>query len=237
MKVLYVTNLPAPYKIKFFLLLAKKVELTVAYERRKAENRDAKWICGLQDRTFEEIYLDGIKTGADTSCSLAVVKLIQNRKFDLIIMNGFSSMTSMLTITYMQLHKITYWIACDGMLPNDNSRLREWIKKYLISNAGYYLSPNEITSEVLRRYGAKEEQIYMYPFSSISETEFATESYDKKIYKRKIGCDGKKIILYVGQFIYRKGIDVLMKAYEQIRNDENHLILIGGGGALRYQLI
>ena len=43
-KVLYMTNLPVPYKIQFFEELGKRVDLTVAFERRSAENRDSKWL-------------------------------------------------------------------------------------------------------------------------------------------------------------------------------------------------
>lgn len=37
-KVLYVTNLPAPYKVTFFNLLSREVELTVVYKREKASD-------------------------------------------------------------------------------------------------------------------------------------------------------------------------------------------------------
>jgi hypothetical protein len=58
-KVLYVTNLPAPYRIDYFTLLAQRVELTVLYERKSASNRDDKWVSQTQKRPFREIYLDG----------------------------------------------------------------------------------------------------------------------------------------------------------------------------------
>lgn len=45
-KVLYVTNLPTPYKVAFFNLLSREIKLTVVYEREKASDRDAKWKFG-----------------------------------------------------------------------------------------------------------------------------------------------------------------------------------------------
>ena len=39
-RILYITNLPAPYKIDFFQELCKYEDLTVIYERSKAENRN-----------------------------------------------------------------------------------------------------------------------------------------------------------------------------------------------------
>lgn len=227
-KVLYITNLPAPYKIKFFSLLSQKVELTVAYERKKAINRDEKWISDMQEKSFKEIYLNGLKVGNDTSCSMETIKLVGNHKFDTVVMNGISSPTAIVTITYMRIKKIKYGIMCDGMLPNKGNLIKNYLKHFLISGASYWLSSNEITTEVLKSYGAKMENIYEYPFSSVSEKEIMTEKYDKEEYKAKIGCAGKKVILYVGQFIYRKGLDVLIKAYEQLNSKNNHLIILGG---------
>lgn len=57
-KVLYVTNLPAPYKVNFFNILSREVELTVVYEREKASNRDSKWKSDSKYK-YEEIYLHG----------------------------------------------------------------------------------------------------------------------------------------------------------------------------------
>ena len=43
MNVLYLTNLPAPYRVDFFNELGKEVNLTVLYERQTAGDRDARW--------------------------------------------------------------------------------------------------------------------------------------------------------------------------------------------------
>ena len=42
MKVLFLTNIPSPYRVDFFNELGKYCELTVLYERKKADNRE--WI-------------------------------------------------------------------------------------------------------------------------------------------------------------------------------------------------
>ena len=61
-KILYVTNLPAPYKVLFFNLLSENVDLTVVYEREKASNRDDKWKADIQ-KNYKEIYLKGKNVG------------------------------------------------------------------------------------------------------------------------------------------------------------------------------
>ena len=45
-RVLYLTNIEVPYRVRFFNELEKHCDLTVMYERRKSANRDNKWASG-----------------------------------------------------------------------------------------------------------------------------------------------------------------------------------------------
>lgn len=232
MNILFITNLPAPYKISFFEEISKTVDLTVAYERKKASNRDDKWKSNIKNKRFEEIYLNSKEIGEESSISFEIIKLLSRRRFDTVILNGFSSPTDIMAIIYMKLHKIKFGIMCDGMLHGNCSGLKKFIKKSLISSADYYLSSNNITSEVLQSLGAKVSDIYQYPFSSVLDNDIIDWPVDKEFYKEQIGCQGKKVILFVGQFIERKGLDILVKAFRKITtltdNQKYHLVLVGG---------
>ena len=46
MKVLFVFNHPAPYKVKYFNKLAKHVDLTVIFERKAAKDRNPRFYAG-----------------------------------------------------------------------------------------------------------------------------------------------------------------------------------------------
>ena len=56
-----------------------------------------------------------------------------------------------------------------------------------------------------------------------------TELYNKEKFKKKIGCRAGKMILYVGQLIERKGIDILMEAYTKCNIPDTQLYIVGGG--------
>ena len=47
MKVLFLTNIPSPYRVDFFNQLGKYCELTVLYELGYATNRDKNWTSGV----------------------------------------------------------------------------------------------------------------------------------------------------------------------------------------------
>lgn len=226
MDILYVTNLPAPYKITFLENLAQKINLTVIYERKTATNRNEKWRINSTN-CYEEIFLDGINVGNEATFSLKIIKFIKKNKYDIVLMNGYSSPTAIIAILYMKLNKIKYAIVCDGMLPTQDSKFKFWIKKNLISKAFFWLSTGEITTKQLIKYGANREHIFKYPFSSVLAEELVREYPNKKHYRKKIGSKEDFIILYVGQFIDRKGIDILFKAVKTLANNVQ-LIMVGG---------
>lgn len=225
-KVLYVTNLPAPYKITFFNLLGKDVELTVIYEREKASNRDDKWKSDIK-RNFKEKYLKGKNIGSEASISTEIIAILKRNHYDIVMMNGYSSPTAIIAILYMRMVHIKYSIVCDGMLPTNDCFIKRHLKSFLIKGAAFYLSSGKITDEQLKKYGAQQNEIYRYPFSSISEKDLSNEFINKEIFKRKIGCTSKIMLLYVGQFIERKGIDILFKSIKSLEGDFQ-LYMVGG---------
>ena len=191
-RVLYVTNLPAPYKIDYFECMSRSLELTVIYERKLASNRDQKWKNDVE-RSFSEIYLDGFELGNESSLSVGVLNYL-NKKYDLIILNGYSSPTMIIAIEFMRIRGIKFVISCDGMLPAHESRLKYYYKKHLIQSAAYYLSSGDITSRCLVDYGVNVEHIFRYPFSSVKNNEVLNTNVNKEEYKKKLGFLSEKII-------------------------------------------
>ncbi|WP_164130673.1 glycosyltransferase family 4 protein [Sharpea azabuensis] len=225
-RILYITNLPAPYKIDFFQELCKYEDLTVIYERSKAENRNEMWYKKTTN-SFHEIYLNGIKIGEENSFDTRICSYLRALKYDFVIVNGYSSFTEMIAILYMKIHKIKFAIMCDGILVKNNSFIKRKVKRLLISSARFWLSSGSLTDQALLECGACKDRIYHYPFTSIKKSELCTKHYNNAAYKLKIKCHSKYMILYVGQMIYRKGIDVLIRAIDYIDLDIQ-LYLVGG---------
>ena len=45
MKILFLTNIPSPYRVDFFNELGKLAELTVLFETAASDERDSSWNC------------------------------------------------------------------------------------------------------------------------------------------------------------------------------------------------
>ncbi len=232
-KVLYITNLPAPYRIAFFEQLCRsgEVDLTVLYERHAAASRNQKWKDETSARCFREIFLPAVKIGDEASLSLKVLPFL-SRKYDVILLGGYSSPTMMLAIAWMRLRRIKFGIVCDGILPKEDSKQKKALKTFLVSSASFWLSSGRVTSAQLLKYGAVEERIYEYPFSSVREAEIVdpmdVTPERKRAYKDLIGCGEEKMILYVGRLIPEKGVDVLLDAFKRLNAPNTRLLIVGG---------
>ena len=73
MRILWITNIPSPYRVDFFNELGKSVDLTVLFERANASDRDSAW----QDCKFENftgIIMRGLSYASDSAFCPGVIR-------------------------------------------------------------------------------------------------------------------------------------------------------------------
>ena len=235
MKVLFTTNIPSPYRIDFFNELSRYCDLTVAIERKKADDRKEEWT-KFKNIQFNIIEMNGINVGKDTAFCPQIIKIVKNNDFDIIVVGGYSTPTGMLLIQYLRRHKISFILNCDGGMKKDIERkLIYRMKKYFISSATYWLSSGKITNEYLEHYGANKKYIYNYPFTSIRNSNIIKPILEdeKNKLKNTIGIKSKYVVITVGSFIHRKGFDILIRAAQYIKVDVE-VIIIGDKPSKEY---
>lgn len=232
MKVLYIYCMPAPYRVDFFNELGKYCDLTVLFERKTARNREQKWLAS-EFYNFRAIFLRGLMVGDESSFSPEVVFYI-NRGYDVIVTGGYSSPTYMIAMTYMRAKKIPFFLNADGGFIKEDSWWLGKLKHFLVTCPKGYLSTGSRTSQYLMHYGAKEENIYVFPFTSVKKEDIYSPGIEeKKAVKQKLGISAEKILISVGQFIPRKGFDLLIRAAKMI-NSEYGVYIIGGCAGEEY---
>lgn len=229
MKVLFLTNGPAPYRVDFFNEIGKLCDLTVIFERQEASNRE--WIFNInQVNKFKAVFLKGFKTSADTAFCISVKQYLKKNVYDAIIVGGYSTPTGLFAIKYLRYKKIPFILNADGGFIRNENKLKYLIKKHFIKRAKYYLSSGKITNQFFEYYGVSSHEIYEYPFSSLHESDILDKSLsysEKTDLKKELNINEDKTILAVGQFIYRKGFDVLLEACNKL-SKEYGIYIVGG---------
>ena len=232
MNVLWLTNIPSPYRVDFFNLLGEKCHLTVLFEKEKASDRNKNWAAaGL--KSFKGVILNGVSTGADNAFCPSVAKWLHKNEYDIIVITNYSTPTGILAIQILKCRRIPFVIEVDGGFAKNGRGTKEKIKKYLLGSAEYWLSSGKITTEYLTSYGAQNDRVFWYPFTSLRQSEIAGDICDineKEQLRRELSIRGERVVITVGQFIHRKGFDVLIKAWADM--DSRYTLLIIGGGEL-----
>lgn len=229
MKILFLTNAPSPYRVDFFNELGKLVDLTVLYESPILYTRNPNWF-NYEAKTFKAIYLKKIKICSRFIVCTDIIKKIKSQNFDAIIIGGYSTLTGMIAIEYLRINNIPFALNCDGGMIKEEDKCKYMLKKHFISSAAAWLSPANITDEYLYHYGAKRSKIYRYPFTSLKLKDIRFDivnDEEKKVIRKQLHMKETKIIVSVGQFIYRKGFDVLLKAAVNMNTDVG-IYIIGG---------
>ena len=72
MKVLYITNIPSPYKVDYYNELGKYCELTALFEAETSTERSEEWK-KYRFETFKGIILKGKRVSVDTADRKSVV--------------------------------------------------------------------------------------------------------------------------------------------------------------------
>jgi len=122
MQVLWIFNHPAPYKIDFFNELGKLCDLTVIFERPSEGDRNPSFYCE-KSQNFKEVILHSVKIGQHNNFTLKVKSIIKHSKADIIVMNGYSTFSEMIGVSYLHHHKRPYVFAINGGIakPSESS--------------------------------------------------------------------------------------------------------------------
>jgi hypothetical protein len=132
-EVLWITNVPSPYRVAFFNLLGKKCyKLTVLFEKNANSTRDSTWRTFNVDN-FNAVFLKGISVSNNIAISFDVIKhLIRFSKKGTIIVHNPATPTGIIATSYMKLFNIKYSIESDGGLPKSGLGFKEKLKKIRI---------------------------------------------------------------------------------------------------------
>lgn len=229
MKILFISNIPSPYRIDFFNEVGKHVELTVVFEAKSANGIKFNWNID-QIENFEAIFLNETNPINEKKIDFSILKYIKRNKYDYIFVTNYAYLTEMFALLLLKVKKIPYIMEIDGGILKNESFFKRTLKKFLIRGAQLYVSPSAETDNFLKNYGIVSEKISRYHFSSIYEQDILSNVLtieEKEFIKQKNNIQGKKIILGVGQFIPRKGFEDLIKISNKF-DPEVSIYLIGG---------
>lgn len=229
MKILYMVNVPSPYMVNYFNELGKYCELTVLFDKATSTERDDSWK-EYNFKNFKGIILKGVSTDVDAAFCPSVIKYLKKDVYDYIFISNMATPTGIIAIEYLRWKKIDYFLESEGGFAKDGKGFKEKIKKHIMSGAKLYFSTTPVGDEYFLMYGATKDKLVKYPFTSIYEKDILKKVpsvEEKKEFRNELSIKEEKVIITVGQFIPRKGFDILLKACEKLSKNIG-VYLVGG---------
>lgn len=227
MKILYFTNIPAPYRVECFNLIKKNNQVDILFDVTQEKTRNKNW---FKDNNYEFNFKNLRKFAPIT-----LFKEIKKNSYDIIVIGTYASINGAILNLMLKIMKKPFIINADGgFIPEKESIFSAFLKKFFLSKASYYISTGKETNKYLVHYGAKEENIFIYPFSSVLDSDVLSKplSYtEKKKLRVKSGYNYKRLFVSVGSFIDRKGYDITIEAIGLNKNmfKDAGFLIIGGG--------
>ena len=237
MRILWITNIPSPYRVDFFNELGKSIDLTVLFERESASDRDSAW----QDYKFENftgVIMRGLSYGSDSAFCPGVIRELMQRRYDLVVVTDFSSPTGIAAIAYLKATRRPYFLESDGGFPGP-AGLKAKVKRAIIEGASGYFSTSDVHDDYYLAYGARRDRLIRYSFTSVGSEQVLSSPptpRQKADAKNALGFHGQHLVLFVGQFIQRKGIDVLLKAGAGLSGSAD-ICIVGGDPTEEYETL
>lgn len=228
-RVLFLCNIPAPYRIDFFNELGKCCALTVVFEARRAAGIRFNWNEDTA-KHFTAIFLSDGEID-ETHVDRRIFSQIPRGRYDRIVATSYGYYTETAALVSLRLRGIPYDIEIDGgVVRAGENPFKRALKRFLISGATRLFSTGSVADALFLHYGAQERRIVRYPFTSLHARDVLTAvptQEARRAAKDALGITSERLVLSIGQFIYRKGYDVLLRGCNQL--DASASVAIIGG--------
>lgn len=231
MKIFWLFNHPAPYKVNLFNFLGQKADLEVYFERGNEKGRNALFY-SQKAISFEARMCKSISFGKMDNISSDPIQALKANRYDVIILNGWRTLTEQKTINFCKKAGLPYiFMINGGIIRSHELPVFKHYKTHFIKGAKAYLAPDENSANYLTYYGAGKDKIVLYPYSSIFKDELIDAPLSpsqKQELRGKLGLQGKKVYISAGQFIPRKNFVELIRLWKK-RPKEDSLYILGEG--------
>jgi glycosyltransferase involved in cell wall biosynthesis len=228
LKITLVTNIPAPYRIPVFNILAEKYgkNFTVIYCAKTAPNRN--W--DLPEMEYNHLFLNQTKTPGYIHNNINIFKHFKKIKPDIIISTGFNP-TFLYAFLWSLFCKKKHIPMTDGTAYSES--FLTWkhraIRKFVYKNSAVYIGASKGSFELYKSYNIEAHKIFKSCLC-IDNEKFA-QAY-KPPNQRNYD------IMFSGQFKERKNPFFFADVAKTLKKRKHNLkVLIIGAGPLQNALL
>ena len=235
LKILAFNTVRAPYRVDLYNQLGFYFDLTVFFEQRHDSSRSKEWY----SNDFRNFRMKHAKKWEKSLRwpKLDVISALGTCQYDIVYMSEWSTITSLMLMFACLCRRIPYILSIDGHNNNKQSNfVKDTIKKFFAQRAAAIIGTGKTTTTYAKSLGVPGEKIYSIGFTTLFEREILSSPVtdeEKNEIKNNIGLDVElHYVLYAGQLVVRKGVDLLLRAWSQCKSPNSwswRLLIVGDG--------
>lgn len=235
MKLLFFHNTAPEYRIPFFLKLSKKIDVKFIFTMMDTNKK-------VYDNEIDYEKLDDINykiIGKSLNRYIQIFNSIRKSECDVIIIPPLDSLLEYLDgllifiLGKIKRKKIAYfwekWEAPSDKIPfkkHLKNSIQKNVCKIIINNIDRCIASGSKSKEYFKSLGISEKKITIIPDCSLAEKRKNTYNLRERYSIEK----NKKILLYYGRIVERKGLDKLIEAYGMLKKNIDLCLLVAGDG-------
>lgn len=234
-KVLWVTNLAAPYRRPVWRSLSARYELTVGLlesnsglERDHGANRGTDWLHNPEEGiSFTELRTWKFTRGESRFYILKSLPALH--LYDLIVFGGWESPAYWLLLIasiFVGIARVGFYESHDGTMSHKTG-VSAWVRSRFFRCMDRVVVPGNAAAKATIGFGVAEEKI-VQGFNAVDVIAFHEASIKLHESESKPSTQGHRY-LFVGQLIERKRVDAIIDAFTSIAGTQDELTIVGTG--------
>ncbi|MBD1541860.1 glycosyltransferase family 4 protein [Arthrobacter sp. IA7] len=238
LRVLWLTNLAAPYRVPVWEWLAGQHDLHVgllesnkSLLRDRKSNRGRDWIHGeARGVAYHEVPTVKWRRGEAKYYFLAGIRPITSlKKYDAVVFGGWESPAYWVLLVFARLFNIkciAFYESTQETMQFQNGPVA-WIRSKFFRSMHALVTPGSAATAALISIGVSRSKVHE-GFNAVH-----VDSFRRAALAASAKADAAPIcghrFLYVGQLIYRKRVDAIIDAFMDVAQSEDSLTIIGAG--------
>ncbi len=234
MKVAFVTNICAHYRVKTFETLARVY--TVVYLFYSA-GEESYWLQnhGLRAGNFRHRYLPGVQLSRHVRVTPSLVTELWKGDYDVFVkcINGRFALPATYLMARLRRKPFVLWTGIWMTLQTRFHRLAFPLTRWIYRHADAVVVYGEHVKRYLLGVGVAAEKIFVaaHAVHNPAYSRFVSEQ-ERMALRTKLDLGNNKIVLYLGRLEASKGLDYLVRAFALV-NPDNAVLVVAGDGSLR----
>ena len=238
MRIVVFTNIPTPYRIPFFEKLAHDPRASTHVYFSANTERNREWTLGSLDQGWATVLSGfavtfGVRDKSALHVNRGIRRALDEAAPDVVVLGGYFSVTNLLVWREARRRGIPV-VLWTGSTAAEETALRRVVSpviRYLMGSADAVVAYGTRAGEYAVGLGAPAAGVF-YAINSVDNDEYDAAAVNLAV-SRGIdhGQDSDVLtLLFVGQLIRRKGLDLLIDALLEARLTRPVRLLVAGSG-------